>query len=197
MEISGARALTVVNRNEPRVYNTDSSFPIALIKRRRGRAWLFAVLATLPLVGAVPVLGIAQASRQPPGSAPTPAPAAQAPAQLHPFDRPATITLGALIEMQRLERAQRRARAYAGQMVADLPPGQDWRAQLGAFSSSEAAERQRARLIEAGVPVVIERAGSLHRLQSRPAPRDDTEGLCARAQANGVDCFVRRAPASI
>lgn len=193
MEISGARALTVVNRNEPRVHDTDSSFPIALIKRRRARVWLFAALASLPLLGAIPIFGIAQASRQAPGTASN----APAPAQLHPVDRPATITLGALIEIQRFERAQRRARADTGQMVTDLPPGHDWQAQLGAFSSSEAAERQRARLIEAGVPVAIERAGSLHRLQSRPAPRRDTEGLCAQAQASGIDCFVRRAPASI
>lgn len=188
MEISGARALTVVNRNEPRVHDTDSSFPIALIQRRRGRAWWFAALASLPLAGAAPILGIAQASRQ----APAPSSVAAVDAPLPVIDRPATITLGALIEMQRREREARRATAEAEQMAAELPPGEGWQAQLGAFSSPEAAERQRARLIAADVPVVIERAGSLHRLQSRPAPRDETDGLCARAQANGVDCFVRR-----
>lgn len=190
MEISGARALTVVNRNEPRVDDTDSSFPIALIRRRRGRAWLFAALATLPLVSAVPILGIAQASRQGPAPANgTTTDTARVPPVI---DRPATITLGALIEIQRREREARRAFAQAEQLVADVPPGKGWQAQLGAFSSPEAAERQRARLIEAGVLVTIEQIGALHRLQSIPAVRTETEGLCARAQASGVDCFVRR-----
>ncbi|NIJ20191.1 cell division protein FtsN [Sphingomonas naasensis] len=173
--------------------DTDSAFPIALIKRRRGRAWLCAALASLPLVGAAPILGIAQASRQ----APALAPAAPVGAPASAIDRPATITLGALIEEQRRERARRRATGEAEQKVADLPPDEGWQAQLGAFSSPEAAERQRARLIEAGVPVVVEQTGALHRLQSRPAPRGDTEGICARAQASGIDCFVRQAEDSI
>jgi len=194
MEISGARALTVINRNEPRVNPIDSSFPIALRKRPRRRLWLFVALAGLPIVSVLPILGIAQASRQ------SPAPAQQTSAAATEAalpDRPATITLGAMIEMQRLERAQRRAVADAEQQLAELPPGEGFQAQLGAFSSADAAERQRARLIEAGVPVVIRRQGSLHRLQSLPAIRTETEGLCARAQAGGMDCFVRPALDSI
>ena len=163
----------------------DSSFPIVL--RRRPRRWrLFVALASLPVVGVLPILGIAQASRQGPGPA-----AAFDVTRREPrrhVDRPATVTLGALIEAQRRARAQRLASAA----VADLPPGEAWQAQLGAFSSADAAERQRARLIEAGVSVTVEQVGSLHRLQSLPAMRTETEGLCARAQASGIDCFVRR-----
>jgi hypothetical protein len=48
-------------------------------------------------------------------------------------------------------------------------------------------------LIETGVTVTVEQVGSLHRLQSLPAMRAETEGLCARAQASGIDCFVRQA----
>ena len=172
------------------MHHTDSPFPIALRRHPRRRAWLFAALASLPLIGAVPILGIAQASRQPPS--PVRAAhdtAAPAPGQV---DRPATITLGALVEIQRRARAQRRAVAEVEEMVADMPPGEGWQAQLGAFGSADAAERQRARLIEAGVPVVIRREGALHRLQSVPAERAETEGLCARAQSGGIDCFVRR-----
>ena len=190
METSGARALTVVNRNEPRVHHTDSPFPIALRRHPRRRAWLFAALASLPLIGAVPFLGIAQASRQ----APSPAPAAHETVAPTPdqVDRPATITLGALVEIQRRARAQRRAVAAVEERVAGMPSGAGWQAQLGAFSSADAAERQRAWLIEAGVPVVIRHDGALHRLQSIPAERAEIEELCARAQGGGIDCFVRR-----
>ncbi|MDP5278653.1 SPOR domain-containing protein [Sphingomonas sp. DG1-23] len=171
---------------------SDSLYPIALIKRPRRRIWLFAALASLPLLGVIPILGIAQASRQ------APAPRAAAPiAAIEPspysVDRPATITLGALIEVQRRAREQRRMIAATEQRAAELPPGEGWQAQLGAFSSADAAERQRARLIEAGVPVIVRQEGTLHRLHSLPAMRAETEGLCARAQANGVDCFVRQA----
>jgi len=183
----GARALTVVNRNESRVTDTDSSFPIAL-RRRPRRVWLRLALASLPIVGALPILGIAQASRQGPRPASMIAPDAPPREPRRHVDRPATVTLGALIETQRRARAQRLALAA----VADLPPGEAWQAQLGAFSSADAAERQRARLIEAGVPVTVEQVGSLHRLQSLPAMRPETEGLCTRAQASGIDCFVRR-----
>lgn len=191
MDLSGARALTGINRNEPRVNDTDSLFPIALIKRRRGRTWLLATLASLPLLGLVPVLGIAKASRQ------TASPAASRVVETrltdHQIDRPATITLGAMIEVQRREREERRALTEVQQQVAELPPGEAWQAQLGAFGSAEAAERQRARLVEAGVMVVVRQDGALHRLHSVPALRAETEGLCARARANGVDCFVRKA----
>jgi cell division protein FtsN len=146
-----------------------------------------AALLSLPALGLLPILNIAQASRQGPGPARTAAP--EAPARPHHVDRPATITLGALIEVQRHARAQQRLASAA---AADLPAGEAWQAQLGAFSSADAAEHQRARLIEAGVSVTIEQVGSLHRLQSLPAMRAETEGLCARAQANGIDCFVRR-----
>ncbi len=168
----------------------QSSFPIVLYGRSRRFTWLLAALVALLLAAVVPILGIAQASRQEPDAGrgttspyPTPAPE---------IDRPATITLGALIEVQRRERERRQTLAVAEQAVTELPRDKGWQAQLGAFSSPEAAERQRARLIDAGVPAVIESAGALHRLHSRPASRDDTEGLCARARASGVDCFVRR-----
>ena len=170
---------------------SDSLYPIALLKRPRRRVWLFAALASLPLVGVIPILGIAQASRQAPPRVRAAMPVA-APS-LHTVDRPATITLGALIEVQRRAREQRRAIAATELVAAKLPPGEGWQAQLGAFSSADAAERQRARLIEAGVVVVIERAGAFHRLQSVPAVRAETEGLCTRAQASGIDCFVRQA----
>jgi cell division protein FtsN len=173
------------------VNQPDSLFPIALLKRPRRRVWLFAALASLPLIGVIPILGIAQASRQAPARPAAP-PAAAGPSTLM-VDRPATITLGALIEVQRRARAQRQVMAEASRTLAELPPGEGWQAQLGAFSSPDAAERQRARLIEAGVPVVIERAGTLHRLQSVPALRAETEGLCTRAQASGIECFVRQA----
>ncbi|TGX56213.1 SPOR domain-containing protein [Sphingomonas gei] len=151
-----------------------------------------AALASLPIVGILPILGIAQASRQKPEPAQLLALDTTAGSQPQIIDRPATITLGMLIEIQRRAREQRAAMAGAEQLAADLPPGESWRAQLGAFSSADAAERQRARLIEAGVPVVVRQEGALHRLQSLPAIRAETEGLCVRAQAGGVDCFVRR-----
>jgi cell division protein FtsN len=173
------------------VNQSDSLYPIALIKRPRRRAWLFAALASLPLVGVIPILGIAQASRQAPAPMRTALSIAAPSPQM--IDRPATITLGALIEVQRRAREQRRAIAATELGAAELPPGEGWQAQLGAFSSPDAAERQRARLIEAGVPVIIRREGTLHRLQSLPALRAETEGLCARAQSNGIDCFVRQA----
>ncbi|MDV3456246.1 SPOR domain-containing protein [Sphingomonas sp. HF-S4] len=170
--------------------DTDSLFPIALIQRPRRRTWLFATLASLPLLALVPVLGMAKASRQ----APSPAVAAtRTRAAEHQIDRPATITLGAMIEVQRREREARRALAEVQQSGAALPPGEAWQAQLGAFGSAEAAERQRARLVEAGVIVVVRQEGALHRLHSVPALRAEIEGLCARAMANGVDCFLRRA----
>lgn len=195
MDLSGARALTVINRNERAVNESEHSYPIALRKRGGRRFYQVAVLLSLPALGLLPFLNIAQASRQGPGPARTAAPDVSA--RPHQVDRPATITLGALIEAQRHARAQRRAMAAAEQELAGLPPGEGWRAQLGAFSSAGAAERQRARLIEAGVPVTIEQMGSLHRLQSIPALRIEIEGLCARAQASGIDCFVRRASGSI
>lgn len=170
---------------------SEPSYPIALRRRRGRRFYVVAALLSLPALGLLPILDIAQASRQGPGPARTAAP--DTPTRAHHVDRPATITLGALIEVQRHARAQQRAMAAAEQQVADLAPGEGWRAQLGAFSSADAAERQRVRLIEAGVSVVVERMGSLHRLQSIPAVRGEIEGLCARAQANGIDCFVRRA----
>lgn len=169
---------------------SDSLYPIALIKRPRGRAWLFAALASLPLIGVIPILGIAQASRQAPAPVRTAVSVAAPP---HAVDRPATITLGALIEVQRRARERRQAMTGTTQAVAELPPGEGWQAQLGAFSSPDAAERQRARLTEAGVPVIIRQEGTLHRLQSLPAVRAETEGLCARAQSSGIDCFVRQA----
>ncbi|ATY31522.1 SPOR domain-containing protein [Sphingomonas psychrotolerans] len=172
--------------------HSDSLFPIALRKRPRRRAWLLAALASPLLIGVFPILDIAQASRQRPAPARIAAPDAAPRSQPGAIDRPATITLGALIEIQRRAREQRRAMAASEQLAADLPPGESWQAQLGAFSSADAAERQRARLIEAGVPVVIRQEGALHRLRSLPAVRAETEGLCARAQAGGVDCFVRR-----
>jgi cell division septation protein DedD len=177
------------------VNQSDSLYPIALIKRPRGRAWLFAALASLPLIGVIPILGIAQASRQAPARVAAPVSAAEP--STHTVDRPATITLGALIEVQRRARAQRRAIAATELVAAELPPGEGWQAQLGAFSSPDAAERQRARLIEAGVPVIIRQEGALHRLQSLPAMRAETEGLCAQAQSSGIDCFVRQASREI
>lgn len=169
--------------------HTDSLFPIALRGRRRRPLYVRVALLGLPALGLLPILDMAQASRQ------RPDPASEAPlARPGPIDRPATITLGALIEIQRRERAQRRARAAAELPAADLPSGEAWQAQLGAFRSADAAERQRTRLIEAAnLPVVVRQAGALHRLESRPALRADTETLCERAQASGIDCFVRRA----
>lgn len=164
----------------------DSFFPIALRTRPRRRGWLLVALASLPIIGVLPILGIAQASRQGPKDIAVFDVTHREPR--HHVDRPATVTLGALIEAQRNARAQRLALAA----VANLPPGEAWQAQLGAFSSAEAAQRQRAKLIEAGVSVTVEQVGSLHRLQSLPALRAETEGLCARAQASGIDCFVRR-----
>ena len=166
---------------------SEHFYPIALRKRRGRRLYMTAALLSLPALGLLPFLNVAQASRQGPGPARTAAPDVSA--RPHHVDRPATITLGALIEAQRHARAQRRAMAA----VADVSAGEAWQAQLGAFSSADAAERQRARLIETGVTVTVERVGSLHRLQSLPAMRVEIEGLCARAQANGIDCFVRQA----
>ncbi len=177
--------------------HSDSAFPLALPRRPRRRAWLFAALASLPLIGAFPILDIAQASRQGPVPARMAGPDSSGNARQHQIDRPATITLGALIEIQRRAREQRRAMTAAELQIADLPAGEAWQAQLGAFSSPEAAERQRARLIETGVPVMIRQEGALHRLQSLPGARAETEGLCARARAGGTDCFVRRAADSI
>lgn len=168
--------------------HTDSSFPLALRGRRRWPPYVRVAVLSLPALGLLPILDMAQASRQRPGPAPE-APLAR-PRQI---DRPATITLGALIEVQRREREQRRTIAAAELMVTKLPPGEGWQAQLGAFRSADAAERQRARLMEAAsLPVVVRQAGALHRLESLPALRADTETLCERAQASGVDCFVRR-----
>jgi cell division protein FtsN len=175
------------------VTDTDSSFPIVLRRRPRRRVWLLVALASFPIVGVIPALGIAQASRQGPGPAGIAAFDVTDRKPRRHVDRPATVTLGALIEAQRRARAQRLALAA----TADLPPGEAWQAQLGAFSSADAAERQRARLIEAGVSVTVEQVGSLHRLQSLPAMRVETEGLCARAQASGIDCFVRQASGNI
>lgn len=176
---------------------TQHHWPIALRRRKRGRFYLLAALLSLPALGLLPILAIAQASRQSPR--PRPEAALDATTQgRRSVDRPATITLGALIEMQRREREQRRAIAAAAQQVAELPPGEGWQAQLGAFGSFAAAERQRARLVEAAnLPIVVRQAGVLHRLESLPALRTDTETLCKRAQANGVDCFVRRASNNI
>jgi hypothetical protein len=174
------------------VHHSDSLFPIALRKRPRRRGWLFAALAGLLVIGGLPILGIAQASRQAPAR--LSAGDATTGSQAAPVDRPATITLGALIEIQRQAREQRRAFTAAEQQVADLAPGEAWQAQLGAFSSPDAAERQRARLIAAAnLPIVVRQAGALHRLESLPALRADTETICGIAQRNGVDCFVRRA----
>lgn len=168
--------------------HSDSSFPIALRGRRRWPLCGRIALLSLPALGLLPILDMAQASRQ--GPAPTPE---TSPARPGHIDRPATITLGALIEIQRREREERRAIATAELLVAELPPGEGWQAQLGAFRSAESAERQRARLIEAAnLPVVVRQAGALHRLESLPALRAETETLCQRAQASGVDCFVRR-----
>ncbi|MCX8478049.1 MAG: SPOR domain-containing protein [Sphingomonas sp.] len=151
------------------------------------------VLLSLPALGLLPILDMAQASRQTGG--PTPEAPRARPGQI---DRPATITLGALIEVQRREREQRRAIAAAELLVEETPSGESWQAQLGAFRSADAAERQRARLMEAAnLPVVVRQAGALHRLESLPALRADTETLCARAQASGMDCFVRRAADAI
>lgn len=169
--------------------HSDSPFPIALRGRTRWPLYLRVALLSLPALGLLPILDMAQASRQRPD--PVPRAPITRPGRI---DRPATITLGALIEIQRREREQRRAMAAADKLVADLPPGEGWQAQLGAFRSADAAERQRARLIEAGVPAVIRQEGVLHRLQSAPAVRAETEGLCARARANGIDCFLRHAP---
>lgn len=169
--------------------HSDSPFPIALRGRTRWPLYLRVALLSLPALGLLPILDMAQASRQRPD--PVPRAPITRPGRI---DRPATITLGALIEIQRREREQRRAMAAADKLVADLPPGEGWQAQLGAFRSADAAERQRARLIEAAnLPVVVRQAGALHRLESLPALRADTETLCERAQASGVDCFVRRA----
>jgi cell division protein FtsN len=190
-ELCGARALTGINRNEPPVNETEHFYPIALRRRRWRRFYVAAALLSLPALGLLPILNMAQASRQAP--LPAPAAATNAPPPLQHVDRPATITLGDLIEVQRRARAQRRALAAAEQQVAAMAPGEAWQAQLGAFSSADAAERQRGRLIEAGVPAVIEQAGSLHRLHSVHAMRAEIEGLCARAQASGIDCFMRRA----
>jgi cell division protein FtsN len=173
------------------VNETEHFYPIALRRRRWRRFYVAAALLSLPALGLLPILNMAEASRQAPP--PAPATTANAPSPLRNVDRPATITLGDLIEVQRRARAQRRALAATEQQVAALPPGEAWQAQLGAFSSADAAERQRARLIEAGVSAIIEREGALHRLQSIPALRTETDGLCARAQSSGIDCFVRRA----
>ncbi len=174
---------------------TEPFYPIALRRRRWRRFYVAAAALSLPALGLLPILNIAEASRQDPARAR--AAAMTSPPPPHHVDRPATITLGALIEIQRHARAQRRTLAVTEQQVAALPPGEAWQAQLGAFSSAESAERQRARLIAAGVPVVIERQGALHRLQSIPAIRVETEGLCARAEVSGIDCFVRQAARAI
>ncbi|RYD28083.1 MAG: SPOR domain-containing protein [Lysobacteraceae bacterium] len=106
-------------------------------------------------------------------------------------DRPATITLGALIEIQRERRAARQVAMRTGEALPAAEPGDAWQAQLGAFGTPAAAERQRTRL--AGLPVVVRVAGGLHRLESVPSVRAETEALCRRAAAAGVDCFVKRA----
>ena len=170
---------------------TEHFYPIALRTRRWRRFYVAAALLSLPALGLLPILNMAQASRQDPVPVREAVPVATPSLQI--VDRPATITLGALIEVQRRAREQRRAIAATELVATELPPGKGWQAQLGAFSSADAAERQRARLIEAGVPVIIQREGALHRLHSLPAMRAETDTLCARAQANGVDCFVRRA----
>jgi hypothetical protein len=175
-------------------------YPIVAVRKRRvGLRYLWVSLASLAALGLLPMLNIAQASRQTTlqdmtlvarEDLPTRAPTYHA-------DIPGSVTLGELIEVQR--RIRLRRLAAAAPRVAIPPLADGWQAQLGAFSSPEAAERQRARLIQIGapgLPIVIRQAGTIHRLQSVPALRIEAEALCSRAQASGIDCFTRRAAAT-
>ena len=185
---------------------TQPSYPLVLCRPRRGRFYLYAALALLPALGGVPIFNMAQASRQVAG--PTGVDLHRQQQYRAPI--PGSVTLGEMIEIQRLARQRRVALAAAStraaappaaSAAAAVPIGEGWQAQLGAFSTADGAELQRARLAEAGeaemLPIVVRHAGPLHRLQSMPAPsRAKAEALCERVQAQGLDCFVRRAGAS-
>lgn len=111
----------------------------------------------------------------------------------HHAQLPGAVTLGALIEAQRSER---RARPVAPARPEPLARGASrWVAQAGAFSSADAADRHRTRLVAvAGDAVLhVRDAGGLHRVASAAATRDAATQICTRLQARGAACIVRRA----
>ncbi|UYY59163.1 SPOR domain-containing protein [Sphingomonas sp. S2-65] len=102
---------------------------------------------------------------------------------------PGSITLAQVIEIQRQRRALKPAEAAAG-AVSQVP---GWEAQLGAFGSAQAAQRQQARLPALSLPVAVHRDGALFRLKSAAAADPGAaQAFCAAAVAAGFDCFVRR-----
>lgn len=102
---------------------------------------------------------------------------------------PGSITLAQAIEIQRQRRALKPFEAVAGA----VSHGAGWEAQLGAFGSAEAAERQQARLPLLSLPVAVHRDGALFRLKSAAAPEPEAaQAFCASALAAGFECFVRQ-----
>lgn len=103
--------------------------------------------------------------------------------------RPGSITLADMMVVQRQRRALKPVEAAAGA----VPAAGGWEAQLGAFGSAEAAERQQARLPSLSLPVAVHREGALFRLKSAAAPEAEAaQAFCRSAMAAGFDCFVRR-----
>lgn len=103
---------------------------------------------------------------------------------------PGSITLAEVIQVQRQRRALKPVEAAAGAVV---PAVGRWEAQLGAFGSAEAAERQQARLPSLSLPVAVHRDGALFRLKSAAAAEPEAaQAFCRGAMAAGFDCFVRR-----
>ena len=103
--------------------------------------------------------------------------------------RPGSITLADAIVLQRQRRSLRPVEAAAG-AAADAG---GWEAQLGAFGSAQAAERQQALLPPLSLPVAVHREGSLFRLKSAAAAEPQAaQAFCRGAVAAGFDCFVRR-----
>lgn len=102
---------------------------------------------------------------------------------------PGSITLADAIVLQRARRALRPVEAVAGVSVE----AGGWEAQLGAFGSAEAAQRQQERLPRLSLPVAVHRDGMLFRLKSVAATEAGAaQAFCAAAVAAGFDCFVRR-----
>jgi cell division protein FtsN len=149
---------------------------------------LLPALAGLTVAAASPLLGEAQASRP----APHQGPLDEATHEALFHHEEAGVTLGAMIEIQRQRRALRAADAVAGA----VPASGGWEAQLGAFGSADAAERQQARLPALPLPVAVHREGALFRLKSQAAEAQAAQGFCAAASAAGFECFVRRVDGS-
>ena len=151
---------------------------------------LLPVLGGLTLAAASPLLSEARASRPAPPQGPLDEAAHEA---LYHHHGEGGVTLGEMIEIQRQRRALRAMDAVAGA----IPASSGWEAQLGAFGSVDAAERQQARLPALPLPVAVHRDGALFRLKSQPANSEGAaQGFCAAASAAGFDCFVRRAAGS-